>query len=209
LPANIDNRECDTFMASFWNWPSTSCSVSNRSKFPGRFRVRFRPKPDRGNGSYHTKNLDHWTWAGLPPKTRHFKFTMLPPIKYLSSDRIIPWLVHRLFSFSRSFTSRCQICERTNTHCVAIENPPIWRRISPYFTANQRILVRSQIWQREVNERLELHNLHIDHVMIRSELKYLIGAKNVGTAKWTHGPVPTRPKYTGFRSGPGNKSAKT
>ena len=33
----------------------------------------------------------------------------------------------------------------------------------------------------EAKERLELNNLHIDQVMIRSELKYLIGAKAVGT----------------------------
>jgi len=31
----------------------------------------------------------------------------------------------------------------------------------------------------EVKERLKLHNLHIDHVVIRSELKYLIAARNV------------------------------
>jgi hypothetical protein len=30
-----------------------------------------------------------------------------------------------------------------------------------------------------VKERLELHNLRTDHVMIQSELKYLIGAKIV------------------------------
>jgi len=81
----------------------------------------------------------------FPPKTQHFKITILPPFKYLSSDRIMTWLVCRLFRFSRSFTSRCQIGDRTNTNCVAIENPPIWRKISPYFTANQRILVRLQI----------------------------------------------------------------
>jgi len=31
----------------------------------------------------------------------------------------------------------------------------------------------------EVKERLELHNLRTDHVMIRSQLRYLIGAKVV------------------------------
>jgi len=31
--------------------------------------------------------------------------------------------------------------------------------------------------QWEVNERLKLHNLCIHHVMLRSELRYLIGAK--------------------------------
>jgi hypothetical protein len=30
-----------------------------------------------------------------------------------------------------------------------------------------------------VKERLKLHNMHIDHVTIRSELKYLIGAKDL------------------------------
>jgi len=43
----------------------------------------------------------------------------------------------------------------------------------------QRILVGSHIRDREVNERVDLHNLHTDHVMIRSELKYLIGGKVV------------------------------
>jgi hypothetical protein len=33
----------------------------------------------------------------------------------------------------------------------------------------------------EVKEGLKLHNLHTDHVMIRSELIYLIGAKAVRT----------------------------
>jgi len=32
---------------------------------------------------------------------------------------------------------------------------------------------------REVKEQLKLHNLRTDHVTIRSELKYLIGAKIV------------------------------
>jgi len=103
----------------------------------------------------------------LPPKTRHCKFTILAPIKYLSSDCIMTWSVRRLWSFSRSFTSRYQICDRTNIRWVAIENPPISRKISRYFTAIQRILVRLQILQREVKERLKLHNIRTDHVMIR------------------------------------------
>jgi len=36
----------------------------------------------------------------------------------------------------------------------------------------------------EVKEGLILHNVHTDHVMIRSELIYLIGAKAVGTVYW-------------------------
>jgi len=33
----------------------------------------------------------------------------------------------------------------------------------------------------EVKELIILHNLHTDHVAVRSELTYLIGAKAVGT----------------------------
>jgi hypothetical protein len=65
----------------------------------------------------------------LPPKTRHLKFTILAPIQYLSSDRITTWLIRRLCSFSRSFTSGFQICDRTSIRWVAIENPPISLKI--------------------------------------------------------------------------------
>jgi hypothetical protein len=131
------------------------------------------------------------------------------PIKYLSSDRIMTWGILRLCSFSRSFTCRFQIWDPTNICWVAVENPRIFVSIYAYFTANQRISVGSQFRNWEVKDRLKLHNLRIHHVMIRSELKYLIGAKNVGTAKWTRGLVPTRPKNPWFRFGPGNKPAKT
>jgi hypothetical protein len=40
-------------------------TVSNRFKFPGGLRVQLHPKLDHGNGSYHTKNLDRWTWASV------------------------------------------------------------------------------------------------------------------------------------------------
>jgi len=43
-------------------------SVSNGSKFPGWSRVRFHPNPDRGTGSYHTKNPDRRKWAGFTTK---------------------------------------------------------------------------------------------------------------------------------------------
>ena len=119
--------------------------------------------------------------AVLPPKTRHFKFTILAPIKYLSSDHITTWSVRRLGSGPPSFTSHLPICDPTSIRWITIENPPISLRISDYFTNTQRISVRLQIWMQEVKEGLKLDNLHIDYVMIRSQLKYLIGAKGVGT----------------------------
>jgi hypothetical protein len=36
------------------------------------------------------------------------------------------------------------------------------------------------IGNREVIERLELNLSHMDHITIRSELRYLIGAQNIG-----------------------------
>jgi len=62
---------------------------------------------------------------------------------------------------------------------------------------------------REVNERLILYNLRIDHFTIRSQLIYLIRAKVAGTVIWNRGPGATQPKNPGFMSGPGNNPAKT
>jgi hypothetical protein len=59
-----------------------------------------------------------------------------------------------------------------------------------------------------VKEGLELHNLHTDHVVIRSELKYLIGATVAGTANMEPRSGFYPAKNRGFMSGPGNKPAK-
>ena len=144
-----------------------------------------------GSGSTRTRTvaMGLTTWktrtvgngAVLPPKTRHFTFTILPPIKYLSSDRITTWSVRRLCSVTPSFTSRLQMCNLASIRWIAIENPPISLRISEYFTTTQRISVGLQIWMQEVKEGLKLNNLHIDYVIIRSQLKYWIEAKWVGT----------------------------
>jgi len=116
-----------------------------------------------------------------PPKTRHFKFTILALIKYLSSDRITTWSICRLCSFSRSFTFRFQICNPTSIRWVTIENPPISLTICYYFKTTRLISVGLHIWIQEVKERHKLNNLRIDHVMIRLKLKYIIGAKSAGT----------------------------
>jgi len=63
------------------------------------------------------------------------------------------------------------------------------------FDRDSRILAGSQICKREVKERLNLHNLRTDHVVIQSELKYLIGAKMVNSTYRDFGgetaPFPT------------------
>jgi len=141
-------------------------SVSNVSKFPCRFRVKFHPNPDCCNRFYPTKNLDRWNWASFNSITRHFNLTMWALIKYLSSDCITTWSIFRLCSFSPSFTSRFQLNDLTNIRWVAIENPWISLEISSHSTAIQRILVGSQIWKRDVKQGVKLHNPRIYHVMI-------------------------------------------
>jgi len=143
----------------------------------------------------------------LQPKTQHLKFIILAPIKYLSSDCIVTWSILRLCHFSRSFTILSQICDQINIRWVAIENLRISNEIWSYFTVIKLILVRSQIWQREVEELLMLHNLHIDHVMIQSKLRYITGGEDAGNAKWNRSAVPTRSTWCGFMSSPGNHSA--
>jgi len=133
----------------------------------------------------------------LPPKTRHFKFTILAPIKYLSSDCTMTWSVRTLSSFGRSLTSHCQICDQTNIRWVAIKNLQILLKIWCYFAGIQRILTWSQIEKREVEERVTLHNLHLYHVIIRWDLKFLIGAKIAGTVKWNRSPGSPQPKTAG------------
>jgi len=145
----------------------------------------------------------------LPPKTRHFKVTILATIKYLSSDHIMTWSVCTLCSFSHSFISRCQIWDKTNIHWVTFKNPGCSGKISCYLTPIGRILVRSQIWHRKVEERLKLHNLHTDHFMICWDLRYLIGAKVAATVKCNRGPGTTQPKHCCFMTGPGNNPTNT
>ena len=151
------------------------------------------PNSRVGSGSRSTQNrpiptghTTRKTWPTgngpvLPLKTQHFTITTLPPIKYMSSDRIMTWSVRRLCSSTRSFTCRTQICDPTNIRWVAIEYPLISHKMGPFFTATQQISVRSQIGKQEVTERPELHNLRTDHVTIQWELKYLIGGKGVRT----------------------------
>jgi hypothetical protein len=60
-----------------------------------------------------------------------------------------------------------------------VKTGPNLSEIRRFSFAIPRILVESYISKREVKEHVKLHNLCTDHVTIRLELKYLIGAKVV------------------------------
>jgi hypothetical protein len=68
-------------------------------------------------------------------------------------------------------------------------------QIRGFSMATQRILIRSQILQPELKERRKRRNAYTDHVMVRSELKYLIAAKIVNlkcqVLVGKTGPFPT------------------
>jgi len=102
-----------------------------------------------------------------------------PSIKCLRSQRTMTGWISRMCSFTRSSTSHFQICHRINIHSIAVKWHQMISRIYGWLIATERILVRSQIGQREVKERLKLHNVRPNHVLVWSELKYLIGAKIV------------------------------
>ena len=106
-------------------------------------------------------------------------YSPLATSNYWSSHRMVTWSVRKLCSSSRSFASHFPICDPTDTCWVAVKNGQILNEISGFLRATERILVGSHIWDREVKEPLELHNLRTDHVIIQSELIYLIGGKVV------------------------------
>jgi len=110
---------------------------------------------------------------------------------------------------SRSFTSHVQICNQTNIPLVAIENTQFSPLMLCILRATQQLLVGWLIWMREVNERLILYNLRIDHVMIRWQLTYWIAANAGGTIIWNRSLGTTQPKNHGFMSCPGTNPAKT
>jgi len=134
-------------------------------------------EPDGFNGSYHTKTCTVEFGPLLLPKTRPFNLTTFSPMKYLSSDQIVTWSIGKLNRIRRSFTSHIQICVPSNFCWVTIEYLWISHEIWFHFTAIQPILVAAQIWMREVTELLTPHNLWIDHVMIRSQLKNSFATK--------------------------------
>jgi len=145
----------------------------------------------------------------LPLETRDFDLTTSAPIKLLSYDRIMIWEPRRACCFSCSFTLRCQMYELTDIQGVPIECQRISHGMWPNFIATQRISVGLLIWMLEVKVHLIVHNQRVDHVTIRSELTYLIGAQVAGTVIRSRGLGATQPKNCGFVSSPGNYPAKT
>ena len=69
-----------------------------------------------------------------------------------------------------------------------------WLRVT-YIHLKSEPLIALQTGDRQVKEHLKLHLSRIDHVAIRSELRYLIGVKDVDFQGWVFceetGPIAT------------------
>jgi len=130
----------------------------------GQKRAGSRPGWNRNAVPFYSSYNFDSTWAS---------------IQYLRSDHIMTWLIRRSCTVRRCFTCRFQNFDLTNIHWIPGEWPKISGEIYGVSIATQQILVRSLIWKQEAKDRLKLHNPHIDHVTIQSELKYSIGAKVV------------------------------
>jgi len=118
-------------------------------------------------------------WVGTGPRF-HFRVPpTLAPIKYFSSDRIATWSIREMCRLMPYFISYSQICDRINIHWVAVKLSRKSPQKDRVFIATQWQLVRLQIGEREMKEGIKVHISRIDYVLIRSELKYLIGARNV------------------------------
>ena len=135
------------------------------------------PTWDHGNGFYHTTTGAIPIGPVLPPIIWHFNHTTLAGIENFCSDHIMTWSIHRLCCFSCSLTSHCGLSDPTNIRRVAIKNLWILFIIYPYFLATPWVSVTSPYQMLEVKLFVKLHNLHIYHVVIRSEFRYLLAAK--------------------------------
>ena len=76
-------------------------------------------------------------------------------------------------------SSHIPVCDTSDIRCVAYENVKIIAVVRPMFTATRRVAVTSNIRDREVNLRTELHISYIGQLVVPAIFNYLIGAKNV------------------------------
>jgi hypothetical protein len=131
--------------------------------------------------------------VGTGPRFHFTVLTTLAPIKYLSSDRIVTWSIREMCRLMPYFISRSQICDRISMHRVAVKLSPKSRQNDRVFIPTPWQLVRLQIGEQEMKEGMKLHISRIDYVTIWSELKYLIGVRNVdfGGAGFVWKPVAT------------------
>ena len=79
------------------------------------------PKLDRGNGLYHTQYPDRHIWASFLRNPSTGKYTVLTPIKFFNSHRMRTWCIHKICSFTCSFTSLAPIYNPIDIRWVTVK----------------------------------------------------------------------------------------
>jgi hypothetical protein len=106
--------------------------------------------------------------------------TIFAPNQFSSSCCITTSSICTRCSFSSCFNSWAPICTPINICWVAMRYHSKSHPNRGVSTAIQLILLSVKIWDQQAKELQTLHHLHIHHVAIRWELRYLIGAKMPG-----------------------------
>ena len=144
--------------------------------------VRVLTRTGRSSSGYYPERMGtHQVRRRVRTRPRfHFLVaTTLAPIKYLNCQCIARSSIREMCWLIPCFISHSQISDRSNIHWVALKLRQISRWNDTVFIATQQLLVQLQIGEWEMKEGIKLHISCIDYVTIRSELQYLIGARNV------------------------------
>jgi len=129
--------------------------------------------------------------------------TTLAAIKYLNFCHIVTWSIREICRLMPLFISHSQICDRINFLWVALKSSRISRQNARVSIATQWLLIRLEIGEWEMKEGIKQHISCIYYVVIRCELQYLIGVRNVDF--WGVGCVwkPVAMVRFRVRTGPG------
>jgi len=175
------------------------------------------PKPQFGSGNglelnwnrcnrfypINKPNRSEPTVFWLVPQFRQLR--TLASTKYLSSDRITIWYLRKRCSFGCSLTSYSLFCDPINICWVTAKDA----QVTPLFHSNSTNIDWISKWRIGGERACKTASFTIYHIVIWSELKYVIGAKVLSSGKWGSAVCRTCPKNRGFMSGVGNNPART
>jgi len=184
----------------FWSWVVLA-------KVPTRqydSELGLLPNLVRGNPLYNPKHPDHCIWASFQPQSASRKSKVLARNMLVNSDCISTCSIRIICSFRCSFAPCSPVYDAINISLVAVENQQHSIHFLLYFTATWWRLIWLEFVQWEMKERIKVYISLINHVVIWSDNKYLIAAKDVGTVRRNSSPDSTRLETHGLMSCPGN-----
>jgi hypothetical protein len=106
------------------------------------------------------------------------------PRNFWNYHHIGTWCIRKRCSLRSCFTCRTAILNLSNIHCVLVKDPQFGCDFVCLVVTTAQILIGVHIGDQGVKAHVKLQLLHIDNVMIGSELENIIGVTTIGTAKW-------------------------